>query len=440
MKTIYKVDKMDKLSPVALTLVAVSILSALYYLSYILNSDYIEDLLLYMMLVVIELYVVVTSVFTWWTILFHEKGRIMAQLSLDTPKKQSNKTKVALLFLTHAEPIDLVEKALISVRDLNTNVNVYLGDDGRRPEVERLCVKYDVTYVTRSNNKYFKSGNINNILKNSDEEFIGIFDIDHIPYPEFFEQTLPYFEDKQVGFVQAPQFYYNTNNLISKGASGSQNVFYELIMPGKNSFNSTICVGTNVVFRKKALDEALGGGIYLIEHSEDIYTGLALHERGWKSVYVPKVLAEGLAPDSLSAFFKQQLRWARGGFSLLFHKNILFSTNLNIEQKMQYFFSAIHYFSGFVILFYFALPIIFLFTSHKPLVFTEGNTWVLHYLPFFISKFVLTQIYLHLNYYQKFLKKSTSKVLFLLSIYSVLNHALLTFWQYHKYGRYTIFG
>ena len=46
-----------------------------------------------------------------------------------------------------------------------------------------------------------------------------------------------------------------------------------------------------------------------------------LHERGWKTIYIPKTLAVGDAPETIEAYTKQQLRWATGGFEILLTHN-----------------------------------------------------------------------------------------------------------------------
>ena len=48
-----------------------------------------------------------------------------------------------------------------------------------------------------------------------------------------------------------------------------------------------------------------------------------MHERGWKTIYIPKTLAVGDAPETIEAYTKQQLRWATGGFEILLSHNPL---------------------------------------------------------------------------------------------------------------------
>ncbi|MFZ5424961.1 MAG: glycosyltransferase [Patescibacteria group bacterium] len=387
MKTINKLNQKKVISPAITTIVALSIFSGLYYLIFLFNSDNISDFLFYSVAVIVELYVIVTAIFTWWTIIFHDKGvEIVKEFKSSGKPFQGN---VAVILAVYTEPLRIVEETLNACKNLTVPHTLYVGDDSGRYEVKALAEKYGAIYISREKNTYNKSGNINNVLSQVKEDFVVTFDIDHKPLPQFLEKTLPYFNDAEVAFVQTPQYYTNTSSTIAKGASGAQNIFYELIMPGKNAFNSAICVGTNVIYRKKALDEVLNGGIYLLDHSEDIYTGLTLHAAGWKSAYVPEVLAEGLAPTEIDSYFRQQLRWARGGFSILFNFNKLFSKKLTIEQKAQYVFSTLHYFSGFAILFYLLMPIVYLLTGIKPFAVADSTTWILHFMPFFLSKFLL---------------------------------------------------
>ena len=83
-----------------------------------------------------------------------------------------------------------------------------------------------------------------------------------------------------------------------------QSVFYRFIQPGRNRFNAAFCVGTNVIFRRAAIEDI--GGMYTDSKSEDVWTSLELHERGWRSIYIPVTLAVGDAPETVEDYTKQQ--------------------------------------------------------------------------------------------------------------------------------------
>jgi cellulose synthase (UDP-forming) len=68
--------------------------------------------------------------------------------------------------------------------------------------------------------------------------------------------------------------------------------------------------GTNVIIRLSYLREI--GGMDETCITEDLGTSFIFHSNGYKSIYLDSVLAEGMPPPSLSAYFTQQMRWAYG--------------------------------------------------------------------------------------------------------------------------------
>jgi len=75
-----------------------------------------------------------------------------------------------------------------------------------------------------------------------------------VPMPDFVHETVPFFAEADVAFVQTPQVYGNLDTVVSRGAAYMQSVFYQFVQPGRNRFNAAFCVGTNVVFRRSAID------------------------------------------------------------------------------------------------------------------------------------------------------------------------------------------
>lgn len=71
------------------------------------------------------------------------------------------------------------------------------------------------------------------------------------------------------------------------------------------SFASAICVGSNALYRREALEAV--GGTAEIAYSEDVHTGFYAMTRGWRVKYVPLALACGISPDNAKALFSQQV-------------------------------------------------------------------------------------------------------------------------------------
>src|SRR5206468_3503010 len=136
----------------------------------------------------------------------------------------------------------------------------------------------------------------NHALAVTEAPLVAVLDADHVPHADFLSKTVPYLADKRVGFVQTPQFYKNFNaTYVTQGAWDQQQLFFGPICRGKNRLNSATMCGTNMVIRREALAEV--GGMRTDSIAEDFVTGLLMHARRYRSVYVPEVLAEGLAPE-----------------------------------------------------------------------------------------------------------------------------------------------
>jgi len=140
--------------------------------------------------------------------------------------------------------------------------------------------------------------------------------------PEFIEQTIGYFDDPEVGFVQTPQSFYDTDSITFRRRRGidagwhEPAMFYGGVQSAKNHSNSAFFTGTGAVLRRAAIDSV--GGFATGTVTEDIHTSIRLYARGWRSVYLPVPLAHGLEVDNLREFYRTRSRWAAGSLSLLF--------------------------------------------------------------------------------------------------------------------------
>lgn len=121
---------------------------------------------------------------------------------------------VDIIIATINESSDLLEKTIegclrVEYEDKN-KVHIYISDDGNRKEIKDLSEIYNVGYITRNNNKDAKAGNYNNALKYLKSDYILTLDADMIPEKDILVKTMPYFfKEKNVGFVQTPQYFYN---------------------------------------------------------------------------------------------------------------------------------------------------------------------------------------------------------------------------------------
>ncbi len=209
-----------------------------------------------------------------------------------------------------------------------------------------------------------------------------------IPHPDFLKNIIHLFKKDKIGFVQTPQYYKNNSlNEITEGAWDQQRFFFGPIMKGKNNVNSAFICGTNFAIRRVALEEV--GGMCEDNIAEDFLTSLSIHQKGWQSEYIPQVMVEGLAPEDLLSYYKQQLRWSRGSLEVLFGSNPLFKKGLSIAQKIQYLSSALYYFNGVIILIDMSMPLLFLFFGLEPVA-TSTTAFAIFFIPYmFVNLYTL---------------------------------------------------
>ena len=270
------------------------------------------------------------------------------------------------------EPVDVVEETARAAKAMDYPFfDVYLLNDGyvakkdNWKDIEALAKRLKIGCITRKVPGGAKAGNINNAMRETSAPFVAVFDADHVPHADFLKKTVGYFYDPRMAFVQSPQFYKNSElNYVTGAAWEQQELFFGALCEGKNRMNAAFMCGTNMVIRRTAIDEA--GGMCETNIAEDFLTSLFIHQNGWKSAYIPEVLAEGLAPEDFLSYYKQQFRWARGSLEVIFKFNPLTMKGLTWRQKFQYLQGASYYLSGLIVLINALFPLVYFYTGQTP--------------------------------------------------------------------------
>lgn len=392
-------------------LVLLATIGVLAYATFIFRPSHHGDLLPFALVVTAETWLIAQALLALWTILssgydardfsYHQAkralfdpARILAQGLEEAPSRwpmQINEepASVDVFVTTYGEDLDVIRRTVAAALAIRGHHRTLVLDDGRSDEVRDLAEELGAEYVRRPDNRCAKAGNINHALSMTDGEFFAVFDADFAPKPEFLHETLPYFATDKVAFVQTPQTYGNLHTVLSRGSGYMQSVFYSLIQSGKNRFNAAFCVGTNVVFRRNAVADI--GGIYQESKSEDIWTSIHLHERGWRSIYTGAVLAVGDTPESVEAYSKQQLRWATGAFEILLRHNPLSRRrNLTTDQRIQYLTTATFYLNGIAPALLLAVPPLQIYFDLTPVALgVPTSTWLMYYAGFYFMQVVV---------------------------------------------------
>jgi len=273
---------------------------------------------------------------------------------------------------TYNEPLSVVKPTVFAAMSLDwprDKINVYVLDDGRREEFRAFCEKVGVTHVTRSHNRHAKAGNINEALKDTNGEYVAIFDCDHIPTRSFLQICMGWFlKDRRLSMLQTPHYFFSPDP-FEKNLQTFQEVpnegelFYGLVQDGNDLWDATFFCGSCAIIRRAPLLEV--GGIAVETVTEDAHTALKLHRKGYGTAYLAIPQAAGLATESLSGHVGQRIRWARGMAQICRLDNPLFGAGLTIWQRMCYLNAMLHFFYGLPRLVFLTAPLAYLlFGAH----------------------------------------------------------------------------
>jgi cellulose synthase/poly-beta-1,6-N-acetylglucosamine synthase-like glycosyltransferase len=234
--------------------------------------------------------------------------------------------RVAIQVPTYNEPVEVVQPTLEALAALDyPNFMVQVVDNNTTdPEVwrplEALCQQLGdrFQFIHLEDWPGFKAGALNEATRRlpQDIDVIAIVDADYIVAPGFLRDTLPFFDDANVAFVQTPQNYRDwDDDPYLRGLYYSYKYFFDVTMPARAHRDAIIFAGTMGLLRRAHLVEAGGWSEKCI--TEDAEASLRILGHGHSGVFVPQAEGAGLMPLDFDGLKKQRYRWALGGVQIL---------------------------------------------------------------------------------------------------------------------------
>lgn len=279
---------------------------------------------------------------------------------------------VDIFIPTYNETLELVQDTVFGAMDQDyppDRFKVYILDDGRRPEFEEFARKVGCGYITRTDNKHAKAGNLNNAIPQTTGELLCIFDADHVATRAFLQLTVGWFQaDPKLALMQTPHYFYSPdpvqrNIRAVKDIPGEGDLFYGVVQKGNDFWNATFFCGSCAVIRRSALEETNGFAGETV--TEDAHTALKLQRKGWNTAYLNTRLSAGLATERLALHIGQRARWARGMTQIFRIDNPMLGPGLGLGQRLCYLNAMLH--------FQFPLPrIVFLTSPLAYLIFQQN--------------------------------------------------------------------
>lgn len=199
------------------------------------------------------------------------------------------------------------------------HLEVLIIDDGSSDATadigrELAAADPQVRYIHQPNAG--KGAALNHGYRESTGEFLMFVDADSVFTSATIPEMLRAFHNNQVGAVCGDDRPVNLNRVLTCFLALITHVGTGLV---RRAFDVLRCVpvvsGNCGAFRRATLDEMAGdtpGPLREDTIGEDLELTWRIHRSSWRVVFAPRALVYAESPSTLTALWKQRVRWARG--------------------------------------------------------------------------------------------------------------------------------
>lgn len=196
-------------------------------------------------------------------------------------------------------------------------------DAAVRRHVQQVCADLrrqgvDCVWVHRPRRTGYKAGALEHGRRETDAEFIAIFDADFLPPPDYLQRALPHFYDDQgrplndLALVQAQWGHLNDDESPLTAAQALWvDDHHSVQMAWRSRHLGWVnFTGTAGVWRASAIGAV--GGWRSASLVEDCELSVRVLLAGWRTRFLRHVAVPAELPQTLAAYRLQQKRWTQG--------------------------------------------------------------------------------------------------------------------------------
>ena len=261
----------------------------------------------------------VTTVLYWWI------KRQSEQRKPSKPPEEWPRVTIQLPIFNEKYTIDRLLRAVTQLNYPADRLQIQVLDDSTDDTAQlsrQLVYKYrslgtNIEWIHRENRNGYKAGALNEGLRSATGEFIGLFDADFIPKPDWLKKTVPLFNEHNLGCIQTRWGHTNRNySLLTQAEAMAIDGHFAVEQTVRSTCNLFLNFnGTAGLWRRTCIEDA--GGWHWDTLTEDLDLSYRAQMRGWKIHYLPEVVVPAELPSHVEAFKKQQFRWAKGSFQVV---------------------------------------------------------------------------------------------------------------------------
>jgi len=143
-------------------------------------------------------------------------------------------------------------------------------------------------------------------------EIVAVYDADERPQPDTLRKLVLPFADKRVGGVSGRRAVSNPADSLAASYTAFEGLVHQLVTTrAKDRLNlAPAILGANCAYRRIALVQV--GGFKPGTLLEDTDLTVRLTQAGWPTRFVPEAISYHRVPITLSGYWQQHTRWARG--------------------------------------------------------------------------------------------------------------------------------
>lgn len=280
----------------------------------------------------------------------------------------------------------VVERVIEAVAQLDyprDRLQIQILDDSTDETTARAAARIawqrvrglDITLLHRRERRGFKAGALQAGLTRAKGEIIAIFDADFVPPRDFLRQTVPYFVDRpDLGMVQARWGHLNDDySTLTRTQALALDGHFIVEQTARHrsglfmNFN-----GTAGLWRRDCIESV--GGWRHDTVCEDLDLSYRAQIAGWEFLFLPDVEAPAEIPAQITAFKRQQFRWAKGSIQCA---RLLGTTVLGSRQSIVKRWQGILHLTGYLV---HPLLLLLLLTSVPLMASGKPVYWPLAYL------------------------------------------------------------
>lgn len=220
---------------------------------------------------------------------------------------------------------------------------------------------FRIEHIRRPNRIGYKAGALRYAMKQTDSDFVAIFDADFLPPKWFLRKAIPHFSNPKIGLIQCRWGHINENYSAITQVQAMSLDFHFLIEQKAKS-NSHLFMnfnGTAGIWRRECIEDA--GGWHTATLVEDLDLSYRAQMNGWKCLFLPDIVIEAEVPIQMNAAKRQQFRWAKGSIqcAIKLLSDIAVKRKIAIDTKIQAFVQLTrHIVYPFMLIQFLALPVL----------------------------------------------------------------------------------